>query len=473
MSRKVLLVGAGSYGKFIINEFKENDLYEMVGIIDDDIKFKNTSIEEVKVVGGIKDIASILDNINVDLVLIAISNLSDEKKIYIIQECKEKKIPVRIMPTINKILKNIANMNKEDIDLSKLLNRPVFDKKSDKIKEKIKDRTVLVTGGGGSIGSEICRQIMGMKPKKLIILDMYENTTYELKNELNNRFKQKVDDIEVIIMSVLDKVRLRRIFNLYKPEIVFHAAAYKHVPLMEKSPVEAIKNNIFGTFNVASLANEFNIEKFILISTDKAVNPTNIMGASKRFCEMIITAFNNESNTEFSAVRFGNVLGSNGSVIPLFKKQIESGGPVTLTHRDITRYFMLIPEAVNLVLHAATMAKGGEIFILDMGEPVKIKELAENMIKEYGLKLNVDIYIEEIGLRPGEKLYEELILDKEKVRYTSHNKIFIEACGNIEISYINSCIEYLSKICSEYKSDSDIKKELSYIVDTYKWSNCG
>ncbi len=473
MSRKVLLVGAGSYGNFIINEFKENDLYEIAGIIDDDIKFKNTCIEEVEVLGKINDIGSILDNINVDLVLVAISNLSDEKKAYIIQECKEKKIPVRIMPTITKILKNIAKVNKEDIDLSKLLNRPVFDKKSEKIKEKIKNKTVLVTGGGGSIGSEICRQIIEMQPKKLIILDMYENTTYELKSELNNRFKQKIDDIEVIIMSVLDKVRLRRIFNLYKPEIVFHAAAYKHVPLMEKSPVEAIKNNIFGTFNVASLANEFNIEKFILISTDKAVNPTNIMGASKRFCEMIITAFNNESNTEFSAVRFGNVLGSNGSVIPLFKKQIESGGPVTLTHRDITRYFMLIPEAVNLVLHAATMANGGEIFILDMGEPVKIRDLAENMIKEYGLKLNVDIYIEEIGLRPGEKLYEELILDKDKVRYTSHNKIFIESCEDIDISYINSCMEYLSKICSEYKSDCDIKKELSYIVDTYKWSNCG
>lgn len=473
MSRNVLLVGAGSYGNFIINEFKENNIYKIAGIIDDDENFNNKCIDGIKVLGEIHDIGYILDNIHVDLVLVAISNLSDEKKIYIIQKCKERQISVRIMPTIDKILKNIAKVNKEEIDLSKLLNRPVFDKKSEKIKEKIKDKSVLVTGGGGSIGSEICRQIIEMQPKKLIILDMYENTTYELKSELNNRFKQKVNDIEVIIMSVLDKARLRRIFNLYKPDIVFHAAAYKHVPLMEKSPVEAIKNNIFGTFNVASLANEFNIEKFILISTDKAVNPTNIMGASKRFCEMIITAFNNESNTDFSAVRFGNVLGSNGSVIPLFKKQIESGGPVTLTHKDITRYFMLIPEAVNLVLHAATMAKGGEVFILDMGEPVKIKDLAEKMIKEYGLKLNVDIYIEEIGLRPGEKLYEELILDKEKVRYTQHNKIFIESCENIDISYINKCMEYLSKICSEYKSDCDLKQELSYIVDTYKWSNCG
>lgn len=474
MVRKVLLIGAGSYGNFIINEFKENNYYEIVGIIDDSIQFENAYIDEIKVLGRINNIKSILKNISVDLVLVAISNLSDDKKLDIIQVCKEKNIAVKIMPTIDIILKNTAKMyGKKDIDLSKLLNRPIFDKKSEKIEAIVNNKTILVSGGGGSIGSEICRQIMEMKAKKLIILDMYENTTYELKNELNNKFKDKINEVEVIIMSVLDRSRLKRIFNLYKPDIVFHAAAYKHVPLMEKSPAEAIKNNIFGTLNVASLSSEFNVEKFILISTDKAVNPTNIMGASKRFCEMIITAFNNESNTEFSAVRFGNVLGSNGSVIPIFKKQIESGGPVTLTHKDITRYFMLIPEAVNLVLHATAMANGGEVFILDMGEPIKIKDLAEKMIKEYGLKPHIDIYIEEIGLRPGEKLYEELILNKDKVRYTTHNKIFIESCEYVDMSYINQCIEALSKICEEYKYDYDLKQELAYIIKTYKWSNCG
>lgn len=473
MVRKVLLIGAGSYGKFIINEFKENNYYEIVGIIDDSTQLENTYIDGIKVLGGINNIKSILNNISVDLVLVAISNLSDDKKFDIIQVCKGKNVAVKIMPTVDIILKNTAKMyGKKDIDLSKMLNRPIFDKKSENIEEIVNNKTILVSGGGGSIGSEICRQIMEMKVKKLIILDMYENTTYELKNELNNKFKDKINEIEVIIMSVLDRSRLKRIFNLYKPDIVFHAAAYKHVPLMEKSPAEAIKNNIFGTLNVASLSNEFNVEKFILISTDKAVNPTNIMGASKRFCEMIITAFNNESNTNFSAVRFGNVLGSNGSVIPIFKKQIESGGPVTLTHKDITRYFMLIPEAVNLVLHATAMANGGEVFILDMGEPIKIKDLAEKMIQEYGLKPHIDIYIEEIGLRPGEKLYEELILNKDKVRYTPHNKIFIESCEYVDMSYINKCIESLSKICKEYKYDYDLKQELAYIIKTYKWSDC-
>lgn len=473
MVRKVLLIGAGSYGKFIINEFKENNYYEIVGIIDDSTQLENTYIDGIKVLGGINNIESILNNISVDLVLVAISNLSDDKKFDIIQVCKGKNVAVKIMPTVDIILKNTAKMyGKKDIDLSKMLNRPIFDKKSENIEEIVNNKTILVSGGGGSIGSEICRQIMEMKVKKLIILDMYENTTYELKNELNNKFKDKINEIEVIIMSVLDRSRLKRIFNLYKPDIVFHAAAYKHVPLMEKSPAEAIKNNIFGTLNVASLSNEFNVEKFILISTDKAVNPTNIMGASKRFCEMIITAFNNESNTNFSAVRFGNVLGSNGSVIPIFKKQIESGGPVTLTHKDITRYFMLIPEAVNLVLHATAMANGGEVFILDMGEPIKIKDLAEKMIQEYGLKPHIDIYIEEIGLRPGEKLYEELILNKDKVRYTPHNKIFIESCEYVDMSYINKCIEFLSKICKEYKYDYDLKQELAYIIKTYKWSDC-
>lgn len=473
MVRKVLLIGAGSYGKFIINEFKENNYYEIVGIIDDSTQLENTYIDGIKVLGGINNIESILNNISVDLVLVAISNLSDDKKFDIIQVCKGKNVAVKIMPTVDIILKNTAKMyGKKDIDLSKMLNRPIFDKKSENIEEIVNNKTILVSGGGGSIGSEICRQIMEMKVKKLIILDMYENTTYELKNELNNKFKDKINEIEVIIMSVLDRSRLKRIFNLYKPDIVFHAAAYKHVPLMEKSPAEAIKNNIFGTLNVASLSNEFNVEKFILISTDKAVNPTNIMGASKRFCEMIITAFNNESNTNFSAVRFGNVLGSNGSVIPIFKKQIESGGPVTLTHKDITRYFMLIPEAVNLVLHATAMANGGEVFILDMGEPIKIKDLAEKMIQEYGLKPHIDIYIEEIGLRPGEKLYEELILNKDKVRYTPHNKIFIESCEYVDMSYINKCIESLSKICKEYKYDYDLKHELAYIIKTYKWSDC-
>ena len=473
MRKKVLLVGAGSYGKFIINECKKDNIYEIVSILDDDSNLINKSIEGINIIAGISDINSILKNTNVDLVIVAISNLDDEKRKYIMESCKQNNISIKFMPSIENIFKNSFKTPKfGNAELAKLLNRPVFDVKNDEIDNLIKDKTILVTGGGGSIGSEICRQIIQMKPKKLIILDMYENTTYELKTELDNKFKRKLENVEVIIMSVLDKSRLKRIFNLYKPEIVFHAAAYKHVPLMESSPVEAIKNNIFGTLNVATLSDEFNVEKFILISTDKAVNPTNIMGASKRFCEMIVSALNKESNTKFISVRFGNVLGSNGSVIPLFRRQIESGGPVTLTHRDITRYFMLIPEAVNLVLHATTLSNGGEVFILDMGEPIKINDLAERLIEYYDLRPRIDIDIEEIGLRPGEKLYEELIINKDKVRYTSHKKIFIEECEDIDMQYIYKCIDSLSNICKDYKNNLEIKKELSSIVQTYTLEEC-
>lgn len=471
MKKKVLLIGSGNYGKFIINEFKDNSIYEIVGILDDNRNLINKNIENIKIIGTISDINLALKNI--DLVFIAISNLEDKKRQYIINECNKKNISVKIMPSVENIFKNVVKTYKSDkMDLSKLLNRPVFDIKNENIEELIRDKTILVTGGGGSIGSEICRQIIDMKPKKLIILDMYENTTYELKTEIDNKFKKQLDNMEVIIISVLDKSRLKRIFKSYRPDIVFHAAAYKHVPLMENSPVEAIKNNIFGTLNVATLSDEFNVDKFILISTDKAVNPTNIMGASKRFCEMIVTALNSDSSTEFISVRFGNVLGSNGSVIPLFRRQIESGGPVTITHKDITRYFMLIPEAVNLVLHATTLSSGGEVFILDMGDPIKIIDLAKRMIEYYNLRPEIDINIEEIGLRPGEKMYEELIINKGKVNYTSHKKIFVEECENVDMEYIYDCINHLKNLCMDYNSNFDLKKELSYIVQTYNFVEC-
>lgn len=469
--KKILLVGAGNYGKFIIKEFMEDYNYDIVAILDDNIYLKN--VWGIDIVGCIGDIDRVLNEIDIDLVILSIANLEDKKREYIVEACEKNNISIKVMPTVENILKNIVKVKEEtNSDLSKLLNRPVFDMKSDKIYTLVSNKTVLVTGGGGSIGSEICRQIMLMNPKRLIVLDMYENSTYELKTELDNKFKKQLKNVEVIIMSVLNSTRLKKVFEMYKPEIVFHAAAYKHVPLMERSPVEAIKNNIFGTLNVATLADEFNVDKFVLISTDKAVNPTNIMGASKRFCEMIVTALNSESNTDFIAVRFGNVLGSNGSVIPLFRKQIESGGPVTLTHRDITRYFMLIPEAVNLVLHAATLSSGGEVFILDMGEPIKINDLAKRLIEGYNLRPGIDIAIEEIGLRPGEKLYEELILNKDNVRYTTHNRIFIEECEDIDMKYVHKCIEHLEKVCVDYTSNLELKKELSYIVKSYKFMEC-
>lgn len=362
---------------------------------------------------------------------------------------------------MKKIDANLVHIN--DIDMRQLLGREevVLDKYA--ISEFISNRTILVTGGAGSIGSELCRQIAKFKPYKLIILDIYENTLYDLQQELLRTYPTL--NFEVTVASVRDSKRIKRVFDKYRPEIVFHAAAHKHVPLMELDPWEAVKNNIKGTYTVATIANSFDVKKFVLISTDKAVNPTNVMGATKRFCEMIIQALQPMSKTEYSAVRFGNVLGSNGSVVPLFKKQIAQGGPITLTHKDVTRYFMTIPEAAQLILQSGTFAKGGETFILDMGKSVKIYDLAKNMIRLSGLEPEKDIKIEIVGLRPGEKLYEELLMDGE-LKGTSHEKIFIAKSGEFNLCELNRYISDLLD-AAELEDVNKLKSILKEAVPTY------
>lgn len=336
------------------------------------------------------------------------------------------------------------------------------------IKELIHNKVVLVTGGGGSIGSELCRQIMQFNPERLVIVDIYENNLYDIEQEL--KFNYPNNRISAIVASVRDKDRLNEIFEEFKPYLVFHAAAHKHVPLMETSPLEAIKNNVFGTYNVVNCADEYGVKRFVLISTDKAVNPTNIMGATKRLCEMIVQAKNKVSNTEYVAVRFGNVLGSNGSVVPLFKKQIAHGGPVTVTHKDITRFFMTIPEAVSLVLQAMSGAKGGEIFVLDMGEPVKIYDMANKLIKLSGLEPGVDVQIKITGLRPGEKLYEEILMEEEGLTETKHDKIHIAKPSNVDIKMIVEKLNKLRKLVETNNNEnlSEIKETMHEVVPTYK-----
>lgn len=352
----------------------------------------------------------------------------------------------------------------KDIHIEDLLGRESIHLKSEHIDKYIKDKVILVTGGGGSIGSEIVRQITKFSPKKIIILDIYENNAYDLQMELNRNCPQISKD--VIITSVRDTIRINQIFEEYKPNVVFHAAAHKHVPLMEENVADAIKNNIIGTYNVVKCADKYNVDKFILISTDKAVNPTNVMGATKRFCELIIQAFNEVSKTDYVAVRFGNVLGSNGSVIPLFKKQIEKGGPLTVTHPEITRFFMTIPEAAQLVIQAGGLAEGGEIFVLDMGKPVKMVDLARDLITLSGYKPDVDIKIEYVGLRPGEKLYEELLMDEVALTSTEHNKIFVEKPKDATIEFIEESINEFRNVDNMTKEE--IIKLLEEKVPTYK-----
>lgn len=351
----------------------------------------------------------------------------------------------------------------KDIDIKNLLGRDAIQLKSDHIDRYIKDKVILVTGGGGSIGSEIIRQITKFSPKKILILDIYENNAYDLQMELNRNCPQLCKS--VIITSVRDLVRIDQVFCQYRPDVVFHAAAHKHVPLMEENMADAIKNNIMGTYNVVKCAHKYGVDKFVLISTDKAVNPTNIMGATKRFCELIVQAFNEVSKTDFVAVRFGNVLGSNGSVIPLFKRQIEKGGPVTVTHPEITRFFMTIPEAAQLVIQAGGFAEGGEIFVLDMGKPVKMVDLAKELIALSGYKPEVDIKIEYIGLRPGEKLYEELLMDEVALTSTEHDKIFVEKPKEANITFIESSIKEFKNV--DNMSKEEIIKLMKEKVPTY------
>lgn len=469
-ANNLLIIGAGMGAREIIIAIKNNmrDKYNIVGIIDDDISKINHYILGVKVLGTRYDIPKIAKEKNVDLIFFAINKIDAISRRKILEICQETGVKTRVLPTTEEVITKHGAMNSlRDVQIEDLLGREPVHLDNKNINSLIKNKTVLVTGGGGSIGSELCRQIVKYDPKRLVILDIYENNLYDIEMELRAEYPKL--NLEAIVASVRDKARLNNVFETYKPEIVFHAAAHKHVPLMEKSPLEAIKNNVFGTYNVVNCADEYGVEKFVLISTDKAVNPTNIMGASKRVCEMIVQAKNKVSKTEYVAVRFGNVLGSNGSVIPLFKKQIERGGPVTVTHKDITRFFMTIPEAVQLILQAVTYAKGGEIFVLDMGEPVKIYDLAVSLIKLLGYEPNVDIPIEITGLRPGEKLYEEILMSEEGLTSTKHNKIFITEPMSITMEELEEKLEKLKELLKlEKDENSEVKRYIKEIVPTFK-----
>lgn len=469
-ANNLLIIGDGMGAREIIIAIKNNmrDKYNIVGIIDDDISKINHYILGVKVLGTRYDIPKIAKEKNVDLIFFAINKIDAISRRKILEICQETGVKTRVLPTTEEVITKHGAMNSlRDVQIEDLLGREPVHLDNKNINSLIKNKTVLVTGGGGSIGSELCRQIVKYDPKRLVILDIYENNLYDIEMELRAEYPKL--NLEAIVASVRDKARLNNVFETYKPEIVFHAAAHKHVPLMEKSPLEAIKNNVFGTYNVVNCADEYGVEKFVLISTDKAVNPTNIMGASKRVCEMIVQAKNKVSKTEYVAVRFGNVLGSNGSVIPLFKKQIERGGPVTVTHKDITRFFMTIPEAVQLILQAVTYAKGGEIFVLDMGEPVKIYDLAVSLIKLLGYEPNVDIPIEITGLRPGEKLYEEILMSEEGLTSTKHNKIFITEPMSITMEELEEKLEKLKELLKlEKDENSEVKRYIKEIVPTFK-----
>ncbi len=476
-SKNLLIVGAGDAGALIIKEFKYNTMldYNVIGFIDDDLNKKNSFLNGYKILGTCNDIISIVDNNQVDEIIISMPSVSGEKIKEIIKICNSTNAKVKILPGMYDLIDGNISINSiREVEIEDLLGRDPINLDTKIVEEFIKGKAVLVTGAGGSIGSELCRQIAKFKPKKLILLDIYENGVYDLQVELNNLYNSSISksslNMKVLIASVRDKKRLRNIFESEKPDIVFHAAAHKHVPLMEDSPCEAVKNNVMGTYNLISLAHELNIGKFVLISTDKAVNPTNVMGATKRFCEIITQAFAGISNTEFVAVRFGNVLGSNGSVIPLFKRQIQNGGPVTVTHKDIIRYFMTIPEASQLVLQAGSIAKGGEIFVLDMGKPVKIYELAKNLIKLSGFEPNKDIKIEFTGLRPGEKLYEELLLSEEGLKDTTHEKIYIAKPLNVDYNKVLEQIKILGET-AELNEAELIVQELKRFVPTFVSNN--
>lgn len=466
--RRLMIIGGGAAASILIKEMSERyGNSKAVCIIDDNSAKKGKFIHNVPIVGARETIPDNVLKYAIDEIIIAIPSAKPSEIRDIIQICQETKAKVKIMPAIANTLTSSVSATIRDINYEDLLGREPVIIANNQLKDFVKDKTVLVTGGGGSIGSELSRQIAANKPKKLLILDIYENTTYELERELDKYYPEV--DKTVLIASVRDYKRLESIFSEYKPDIIYHAAAHKHVPLMEYSPNEAIKNNCNGTLNVVKLADKYDVKRMVLISTDKAVRPTNVMGASKRICEMIVQSYNKKSDTEYVAVRFGNVLGSNGSVIPFFLKQIEMGGPVTLTHREITRFFMTIPEAVSLVLEAGLMAKGGEIFILDMGEPVKIYDLACNLIKMKGYEPGKDIQIDIIGLRPGEKLYEEILMDEEGLKETENKLIHIGKPIELNEEEFFRKLDSLIELAKD--EDKDIRKEIKLICPTYKIQN--
>lgn len=464
--RRVMLIGGGAAAALLIKELTYGPgTSRIICIIDDNIAKKGKYINGIPIVGTRNDIPQTVSKYHIDEIIIAIPSASPATIREIIDICQQTEARIKRLPAIATTLTNDLSRAVREINYEDLLGREAVVIRNHDMEKFAAGKTIMVTGGGGTIGSELCRQIIANDPKTLVIVDIYENSTYELQMELMRYYPDA--DIKVRIASVRDYDRLESIFKEYSPDVIYHAAAHKHVPLMEYSPNEAIKNNCKGTLNLVKLADKYHVKRFVLISTDKAVRPTNVMGATKRICEMIVQTYNKMSDTEFVAVRFGNVLGSNGSVIPLFLKQIEAGGPVTLTHREITRFFMTIPEAVSLVLKAGLMAKGGEIFVLDMGEPVKIYDLAVNLIRMKGYVPDKDIKIEVVGLRPGEKLYEELLMAEEGLQATSNELIHIGKPIDMECKKFLKQLDGLIYAAEKNISSEDIKEELKKVCSTY------
>ncbi len=468
---RTIVIGAGSAGKVVVDESRRNpkNHNQIVAIVDDDPNKIGGSLANIPVKGPVKDIAKIIDFYKAEEVVVAMSNISRERLHEILGYLNASNVRVRRLPLLNE-MQGPNDKRIIDVDLDDLLSRDPVILDNASAKEMLEGQCVLVTGAGGSIGSELVRQIFNVHPKTLILFDIYENSTYEIQMELVRRIREeKIKDINLVTLigSTYNEVRVEQIIKKYKPDYIYHAAAYKHVPLMEDSPAEAIRTNVLGTYNVAKMADKYGVKKMVLVSTDKAVRPTNVMGATKRFAETIIQYFSEKSKTKYAAVRFGNVLGSNGSVVPLFKKQIELGGPVTITDKRIIRYFMTIPEAVSLILQCGLFAEGGEIFILDMGKPVKILDLAEKLIRQAGKIPDVDIEIVETGLRPGEKLYEELLIDVTNNVATSNKRIFVE-----EKETPNKNLEEdVKKVCTAFGIDkeiNDVKQLLERLVVTYR-----
>ncbi len=465
--KRTMLIGAGDAGMLVLREFQTsiNSENQVVCVVDDDRQKHGKYIRNVKICGTRKDIVRLAVEYDVEEIVFAIPAASIRERKEILSCCQQTGCKLKILPGIFQLANGEVSVQKiRDVDILDLLGRDSVQVDMSEISQMLRQKVVLVTGGGGSIGSELCRQIAKYEPKTLILLDIYENNAYEIQQELRRTMPEL--NLVTLIASVRDSERILSIFKQYRPQIIFHAAAHKHVPLMEDSPNEAIKNNVFGTYHVAKAAAVCNAECFVLISTDKAVNPTNIMGASKRICEMIVQMMANSSKTKFVAVRFGNVLGSNGSVIPLFKKQIAEGGPVTVTHPDIIRFFMTIPEAVSLVLQAGVYADRGEIFVLDMGEPVRIDDLARNLIRLSGFEPDIDIEVRYTGLRPGEKLYEEMLMSEEGLRTTANELIHIGKPLELDDVKFAKQLVLLENACNQ-NSDA-ICERVAQIVPTYK-----
>lgn len=465
---KVMIIGAGVAGEKVYKEILgSKSIYkEVICFIDDEPSKWNRTIHGVSIYGGRDKIIEAVNKYKIEEIMVAMPSASKRDLIDIFNICKETKCKLKKLPGIYQFINEDVHISDlKEVEIQDLLGRDPIKVNLADIMGYVTDKVVMVTGWGGSIGSELCRQIAANKPKQLIIVDIYENNAYDIQLELKHNYPEL--NLETLIASVRNEVKVNKLFEIYHPDIVYHAAAHKHVPLMEDSPNEAIKNNVFGTLNVARAADKYNAQKFILISTDKAVNPTNVMGATKRLCEMIVQTYNKRSQTEYVAVRFGNVLGSNGSVIPIFKRQIKEGGPVTVTHPDIIRYFMTIPEAVSLVLQAGAYAKGGEIFILDMGEPVRIADMAKNLIKLSGYEPDVDIKIEYTGLRPGEKLYEELLMEEEGLQDTPNHMIHIgKPIEMNEDTFVERLINLKE---AAYGETDDIRSLIKELVPTYQY----